>query len=49
VSRGYSAEDALSFVIAKRPCSDEIETRTPAQKQAIKDFERSVRAGARAQ
>ena len=45
VSRGYSARDALAFVISRRPCSDEIENRTPAQKRAISEYERRTKAG----
>jgi atypical dual specificity phosphatase len=45
VSRGSSADDALEFVVQKRPCTDEIFTRTPKQLAAIREFEERVRAG----
>ena len=44
VSRGYTAQEALLFVISKRPCSNEIESTTPAQKKAIYDYERWIKA-----
>jgi atypical dual specificity phosphatase len=40
VARGYSARDALTEVISKRPCSAEILERTPAQEDAIRRFAR---------
>ena len=44
ITRGYGADDALEFLISKRPCSDEVERRTPAQKKAIYEFEQHFRA-----
>lgn len=44
VSRGYSAEEALRFLISKRPCSAEILERTPTQEEAIYKFERRFKA-----
>lgn len=45
IIEGYSADDALKFLISKRPCSNEIVRRTPEQKAAIYDFERRFKAG----
>ena len=45
ITRGYSADEALKLLISKRRCSDEIEHRTPAQKKAVKAFERRFRTG----
>ena len=44
VSRGYTAEDALTFLFRKRPCSDEIVKRTTAQLMVIREFEQQVLA-----
>jgi atypical dual specificity phosphatase len=43
VRNGLSAEEALRTVVSKRPCSDEIFTRTPAQMAAVQAFERHLR------
>jgi len=44
VSRGYTAEEALTFLFRKRPCSDEIVKRTTAQLMVIREFEQQVLA-----
>lgn len=46
ITRGYSAGDAWKFLLSKRPCSDEIDKGTPAQKKAIYEFERRFKVGA---
>ena len=44
VALGYTADDAISFLLNKRPCSDEIVNRAPAQLRVVREYEKHAPA-----
>lgn len=44
VSCGHTADQAIEWLISRRPCSDEI-LRVPGQKDAVVEFARRLRSG----
>lgn len=45
VAQGSTASEAIASVIERRPCSEEMVSRSPDQKKAVYEFERRLAAG----